>query len=99
MIAHESTLGGDEETGLKDGRRSLPAVVILNVLAVGFYLLIALRMGFFGHMEATLFSSPDSHVYRDVAKWLFGSAPNPFESQRRAVSLSAAARRGRPHGR
>jgi hypothetical protein len=54
-----------------------------NLVALAIYVVVAARMGFFSHMSAVLFSSPDSHAYRDVANWLFGSAPNPFESQRR----------------
>jgi hypothetical protein len=62
-------------------RRSA-VLVVFNVVATVIYLLVAQRMGFFAHMHATLFSSPDSSAYRDVANWLFGG-PNPFESRRR----------------
>lgn len=90
MIAQESTPGRLEETGLASFRRALtkqanPWLVFaaLNLLAIAFYIAIAARLGFFSHMEATLFSSPDSNVYRDVANWLWGSRPNTLESQRR----------------
>jgi hypothetical protein len=39
-------------------------------------------MGFFSHMSDTLFWSPDSHSYRDVADWLFGG-PNTVQSTHR----------------
>src|SRR5579864_1700397 len=64
-------------------RKTVLALACLNLVAVAFYVVVAVRMGFFRHMEATLFSSPDSTVYRDVANWLWGSGPNTFESQRR----------------
>lgn len=38
-----------------------------------------MRVGFFGHVGAALFWSPDSHSYRDVADWLFGG-PNSYET-------------------
>ena len=63
--------------------RRVSLIVALNLLAVAFYALVALRMGFFSHMSATLFSSPDSHSYRDVADWLVGGAANPFQSRHR----------------
>ena len=62
--------------------RSLLVFGVLNLLAGGFYLLIAVRIGFFQHVAATIFSTPDSHSYREVAEWLFGG-PNSIETLHR----------------
>src|SRR5438270_13199295 len=63
--------------------RRISLVVALNLIAIAVYGAVAFRMGFFSHMSATLFSSPDSHSYHDVANWLVGGASNPFESRHR----------------
>jgi hypothetical protein len=67
----------------RDGVRRLALFAALNVVAIAAYALVALQMGFFSHLSATLFSSPDSHTYRDVGQWLLGAASNPVESQHR----------------
>ena len=46
----------------------------LNLVAIGAYVLVAMQMGFFSHLSASLFWSPDSHTYHDVAQWLLGAA-------------------------
>ena len=67
----------------RDDVRRLALFVALNVVAIAAYALVAVQMGFFSHLSATLFSSPDSHTYRDVGQWLLGAASNPVESQHR----------------
>jgi hypothetical protein len=62
-------------------RRAL-LIIALNALAAVIYAYVAVRLGFFGNVNGSLFWSPDSHSYRDVADWLFGG-PNTFESMHR----------------
>ena len=62
--------------------RRLVMFLALNSLAVAIYAAVAIDMGFFGHLNETLFSSPDSRSYRDVADWLFGG-PNTVQSTHR----------------
>ncbi len=62
--------------------RRLVMFIALNALAVAVYTVVAMDMGFFGHMSDTLFWSPDSHSYRDVAGWLFGG-PDTVQSTHR----------------
>src|SRR5579864_368255 len=57
--------------------------VALNLVAAAIYVVVALQLKFFDHLSYTLFWSPDSHTYRDVAQWLIGAGPNPAESQHR----------------
>jgi hypothetical protein len=66
-----------------DGVRRLAVFMALNVVAIAAYALVAIQLGFFSHLSDTLFSSPDSHTYRDVGHWLLGAASNPVESQHR----------------
>lgn len=66
-----------------DDVRRLALFVALNVVAIAAYALVAIQMGFFSHLSDTLFWSPDSHTYRDVAQWLLGAASNPVESRHR----------------
>jgi hypothetical protein len=54
----------------------------LNVFAAALYAFVAVRLGFFGHVGASLFWSPDSHSYKEVADWLFGG-PNSIETMHR----------------
>lgn len=60
--------------------RRLVSLAALNIAGVAFYLVVASQMGFFAHMSDTLFSSFDSHIYRDIANWLYGSGPNTGET-------------------
>ena len=62
--------------------RRLAVIVALNLVAVAVYAFVAVQVGFFSHMSDTLFWSPDSHSYRDVADWLFGG-PNTVQSTHR----------------
>jgi len=63
--------------------RRIAAFTALNVAGVIAYLVVAGQVGFFSHLSASLFWSPDSHTYRDVANWLLGAGPNPAESRHR----------------
>jgi len=63
--------------------RRVAVVVALNLFAAAAYGLVAAQMGFFSHMGATLFSSPDSLGYRDVGDWLFRAIPSSVESVHR----------------
>src|SRR5881296_2699782 len=63
--------------------RRLAVLAALNVVAVGIYLLVAAQMGFFSHLRASLFWSPDSQTYLAVAHWLLGSGPSTLESTHR----------------
>ncbi len=63
--------------------RRLAMLAALNVVAVGIYVLVAAQMGFFNHLSASLFWSPDSQTYRAVAHWLLGSGPSTLESTHR----------------
>jgi len=45
-------------------------LLILNVMGVGVFALVALRIGF--NPNETMFLTPDSNNYRLVAEWLFG---------------------------
>ncbi|HET7466507.1 MAG TPA: hypothetical protein VFL29_07555 [Candidatus Dormibacteraeota bacterium] len=63
--------------------RTIALVTALNVVAIAAYGWVAAQMGFFSHLSASLFWSPDSHTYREVADWLFGAGPNTLESQHR----------------
>lgn len=60
----------------------LALIAGLNLVAAAIYLYVALRVGFFQNPGATLFSSPDSHSYLEVAGWLFGG-PNSAETVHR----------------
>lgn len=64
--------------------RVIALFAALNVVAIAAYGWVAAQMGFFSHMSASLFWSPDSHTYREVAEWLFGAGPNTLETQHRA---------------
>jgi hypothetical protein len=63
--------------------RRIAVVVALNLVAAAAYGFVAAQMGFFSHMGETLFSSPDSHGYREVGDWLFRTIPNSVESVHR----------------
>jgi hypothetical protein len=62
--------------------RRIAAIASLNLIAVAIYVVVAVDVGFFSHISDSLFSSPDSHSYREVADWLFGG-PNTIESGHR----------------
>lgn len=62
--------------------RRVAVIVALNLIAAAVYAFVAAQVGFFSHMSDTLFWSPDSHSYRDVADWLFGG-PNTVQSTHR----------------
>jgi hypothetical protein len=62
--------------------RLVALVAGLNLIAAVIYAVVAVRMGFFNHVYSTLFSSPDSNSYRDVADWLFGG-PNSSQTTHR----------------
>ncbi len=62
--------------------RRFAVIVALNLVAAALYAFVAVQVGFFSHMSDTLFWSPDSHSYRDVADWLFGG-PNTVQSTHR----------------
>ena len=78
--------------------RRLALILALNLLAAAIYGVVALQMGFFSHMAETLFWSPDSHSYREVADWLFRAIPSSPESLHRPflypLLLGAADRLG-----
>jgi len=61
----------------------LAVFVALNVVAIAIYLVVAGQMGLFNHLRETLFWSPDSYTYRDVAHWLLQTGPNTPESGHR----------------
>lgn len=63
--------------------RTLALILVFNMAAAAMYAWVAGQLSFFNHLSETLFSSPDSQTYHDVANWLFGTAPNPVESQHR----------------
>jgi hypothetical protein len=42
-------------------------------VAAGAYLLVSWQSGYLAHPTASVFSSPDSHEYRQVADWIFGT--------------------------
>lgn len=42
-------------------------------MAAGAYLLVSWQSGYLAHPTASVFSSPDSHEYRQVADWIFGA--------------------------
>ena len=42
-------------------------------MAAGAYLLVSWQSGYLAHPTAGVFSSPDSHEYRQVADWIFGA--------------------------
>jgi len=42
-------------------------------VAAGAYLLVSWQSGYLAHPTAGVFSSPDSHEYRQVADWIFGA--------------------------
>ncbi|HEX2681107.1 MAG TPA: hypothetical protein VHQ03_07425 [Candidatus Dormibacteraeota bacterium] len=63
--------------------RRVAVYAALNAVGVIAYLVVAGQVGFFSHLSASLFWSPDSHTYRDVANWLLGGGPNPAESRHR----------------
>ena len=63
--------------------RRVALIVALNLVAAVIYAVVAAQTQFFGHLHETLFSSPDSLTYHDVANWLLGAAPNPIESTHR----------------
>jgi hypothetical protein len=73
-------------------------IVALNLVAFAAYAIVAAQTGFFSHMSDTLFSSPDSRSYREVADWLFRAIPGSFESLHRPflypLLLGSAARIG-----
>jgi len=62
--------------------RLVALVAGLNLVAAVIYAYVAVRMGFFSHPYATLFWSPDSNSYREVADWLFGG-PNSSQTTHR----------------
>ena len=62
--------------------RLLALAAGLNLIAIVIYALVAARLGFFSHASATLFWSPDSQSYREVADWLFGG-PNSDQTSHR----------------
>lgn len=60
----------------------MAAAAGLNLIAIVIYVLVATRLSFFNHVNATLFWSPDSNSYREVADWLFGG-PNTSQTTHR----------------
>jgi len=47
------------------------AIVLLNVFAAAFYVLVGWLAGNLAHPGASVFTSFDSQTYRDVANWIF----------------------------
>jgi hypothetical protein len=54
---------------------SRTVLVALNVCAAAGYVLIGWRTAYLAHIDPTIFSTPDSHNYREVADWIFGARP------------------------
>jgi len=49
------------------------ALVGLNLVAAACYLLVGWRTGSLAHIDTSIFSTPDSHTYRQVADWIYGA--------------------------
>jgi len=47
--------------------------VVLNLIAAASYLIVGWQSGYLAHPDANVFSSHDSHEYRQVADWIYGA--------------------------
>src|SRR5437879_13109369 len=56
------------------------AIVLLNLFAAAFYVLVGWLSGYLAHPGANVFQSPDSQMYRDVGDWIFQGRSMPEAS-------------------
>jgi hypothetical protein len=56
------------------------AIVLLNLFAAAFYVVVGWLSGYLGHPWANVFQSPDSQQYRDVGDWIFQGRSMPEAS-------------------
>ena len=52
----------------------------LNLIAAAVYVVVGWLSGYLAHPDAYVFSSPDSHEYRQVADWIYGARANAHAS-------------------
>lgn len=57
-------------------------LILLNLAAVSSYLFVGWASGSLAHVDASVFSSPDSREYRAVADWIFGGPSTPASAWR-----------------